>query len=172
MARSAAPCTTAPAAACTCTASAGAPETRTDTPALPFCNLRLKSPKPIDSAYPTELRSIGDHLRKRRLDLGLLQKEVALQIGVDEATIFNWEAGAASPGLRALPEVIRFLGYDPRQGPEAGDLGRLIRHLRQRQGLSMDALAEMLSVDPSTVRGWEQRGHRHLCDQQIRPAWS
>ncbi len=137
-----------------------AQEIRTDTPALPFCNLKLKSPKPIDRAYPTELRSIGDHLRKRRLELGLRQREVALRIGVDKTTVFNWEAGTASPSLHALPAVIRFLGYDPRLTPEATGLGRLIRHHRQRQGLSRDALADMLGVDPSTVQGWERRGHR------------
>ncbi len=89
------------------------------TPALPFCDLRLKSPKPLDRAYPTEFRSIGDHVRKRRLDLGLLQREVALQIGVDKTTVFNWEAGTAAPNIRAIPGVVRFLGYDPRQSPEA-----------------------------------------------------
>jgi transcriptional regulator with XRE-family HTH domain len=83
-----------------------------------------------------------------------------LRIGVDGTTVFNWEAGTASPGLRALPAVIRFLGHDPRLTPGATDLGRLVRHFRQRQGLSMDGLAEMLSVDPATVRGWERRGHR------------
>ena len=36
----------------------------------------LKSPKP--GLYPRELKSLGDHLRKHRLDLGLSQKEVAL----------------------------------------------------------------------------------------------
>ena len=83
-----------------------------------------------------------------------------MRIGVDETTVRNWEVGTATPNLRALPGVIEFLGYDPRQIPEAADLGRLVRHLRQRQGLSMDALADLLGVDSSTVRGWERQGHR------------
>lgn len=66
---------------------------------------------------------------------------------VDKTTAFNWKAGTAFPSLRALPAVIRFLGYDPRQSPEAGDPGRLVRHFRQRQGLSMPALPDMLGVD-------------------------
>jgi DNA-binding XRE family transcriptional regulator len=61
---------------------------------LPYCNLKLRSPKPFDKAYPMELRSIGDHLRKRRLDLGLHQREVAVRIGVDKTTVYKWEAGA------------------------------------------------------------------------------
>ncbi len=149
-ARSAALCITAPAGACTYMVFGDARGSRTGTPALPFCDLKLRSPRPLDRAYPTELRAIGDHVRKCRLDLGLLQREVALRIGVDETTVFNWEAETASPGLRALPEVIRFLSYDP----------RLVRHLRQKQGLSMDALADLLDVGTSTVRGWECRGRR------------
>ena len=89
------------------------------TPALPFCDLVLRTPKPLGREYPTKLRSIGDHLRKRRLDLGLLQREAALRIGVDKTTVFNWEAGTASPNLRAIPGLVRFLGYDPRQSPVA-----------------------------------------------------
>jgi len=36
-----------------------------------------------------ELKTIGGHIRKRRLDLGLLQKEVALRISVDKSTVMN-----------------------------------------------------------------------------------
>ena len=82
---------------------------------MPFCHLKLRSPKLIAREYPTELRSIGDHVRKRCLDLGLLQREVALLVGVDKTTVFNWETGRAAPNLRA----IRFLGYDPTDGPLA-----------------------------------------------------
>jgi transcriptional regulator with XRE-family HTH domain len=80
---------------------------------LPFCGLRLTAEKPLPKAYPRELKTIGDHIRKRRLDLGLLQKEVAEQIGVDKTTIMNWERGRNSPGLQNLPGTIKCLGYVP-----------------------------------------------------------
>jgi DNA-binding transcriptional regulator YiaG len=83
-----------------------------------------------------------------------------LRIGVDKTTVFNWESGAASASLRALPGVIEFLGYDPGPSPEATDPGRLVGPLHQRHGLSIGALADRLGVDPSTVRGWDQRGHK------------
>src|SRR5438093_11371159 len=38
-------------------------------PALPFCRLRLKA-KRTDPRYPRELRTLGDHIRKRRIELG------------------------------------------------------------------------------------------------------
>ncbi len=56
---------------------------------------------------------MGGHIRKRRLDLGLLQREVAQQLGVDKSTILNWERGHTSPALRLLPRIIGLLSYSP-----------------------------------------------------------
>ncbi len=82
------------------------------TTALPFCGLTLTALKPPDPAYPTELATVGNHIRKGRLDLGLLQREVAAEIGVDASSVYNWENGRTEPQLRHLPAIIRFLGYD------------------------------------------------------------
>jgi DNA-binding XRE family transcriptional regulator len=59
----------------------------------PKYSLHVSRPVKLPPGYPVELRSIGDHIRKRRLDLGLLQIEVAAQIGVTENTVLNWEHG-------------------------------------------------------------------------------
>ena len=55
----------------------------------PKYSLHVSRPVKLPHGYPVELRSIGDHIRKRRLDLGLLQIEVAVQIGVTESTVWN-----------------------------------------------------------------------------------
>jgi transcriptional regulator with XRE-family HTH domain len=60
------------------------------------------------------LRTIGDHLRKRRLGLGLLQREFAERLGVTESTVTNWELNRTTPALRFLPAIIALLGFDPR----------------------------------------------------------
>lgn len=56
--------------------------------------------------------TLGDLLRRRRLDLGLYQKEVAIQIGVTPSTIWNWEHGWTI-GKRYIPRIVTFLGYRP-----------------------------------------------------------
>lgn len=61
------------------------------TVALPFCKIELKAPKPPPAGYPKILKTLGDHIRKKRLDLGLLQKDVAKIIGTTESTIWNRE---------------------------------------------------------------------------------
>jgi DNA-binding transcriptional regulator YiaG len=83
-------------------------------PALPFCHVTLRAQKTRDPAYPRELKTLGDHLRKRRLDFGLLQREVAKSLGVRVKTLRNWERGKTAPQRRFLPRSFGFLGADPK----------------------------------------------------------
>jgi DNA-binding XRE family transcriptional regulator len=78
-------------------------------PALPFCHVMLKGSKPKPAAYPVVLNTYGDRLRKKRMDLGLLQKEIAVEIGVSEATIYNWENNRVRPAKQLIPRLIKFL---------------------------------------------------------------
>lgn len=48
---------------------------------MPFCQVTLRGEKPL------------------ALDLGLLQREVAEQLGVHETTINNWERNRTRPHL-------------------------------------------------------------------------
>jgi transcriptional regulator with XRE-family HTH domain len=57
---------------------------------------------------------LGEHIKRRRLDLGLFQTEVANQIGANPSTIANWEKGNTEPAARFIPAIIGLLGYDPR----------------------------------------------------------
>ncbi len=61
--------------------------------------------------YPKQIKHLGDQLRAKRLDLGLLQKEVAEIIGVTALTVVNWELGHTEPAGRHRPGLSRFLGH-------------------------------------------------------------
>jgi transcriptional regulator with XRE-family HTH domain len=120
---------------------------------LPFCHLRLRARKPVTKGYPRELKTIGDHIRKRRLDLGLQQTQVALLICVDKTTVMNWERGHRTPAIRHIPAIIRFLGYVPFS---VGDsLPDRLKAYRRIRGLSRKSLARMLGVDEGTLWRWE-----------------
>ena len=121
--------------------------------ALPFCHSTRIVEKPKDSAYPLELRTIGDHVRARRLDLGLFQKDVAKRIGVSTDTITNWEKRRSNPTLRVWPIVIGFLGYDPR--PTGRTVGEKLRLHREGLGISCVDAAGIMGIDPSTLAKWE-----------------
>ncbi len=104
--------------------------------------------------YPEEPKTLGEHLKKRRIDLGLRQKDVAALIGANQRTYEAWEQEKYEPEFRYWPEIIRFLGYDP--SPEPTTLGERIRTTRRRDGLSQRALAERLGIDYTTVQAWEE----------------
>jgi len=102
---------------------------------------------------------LGDHLRKRRLDLALFQKDVARRIGGNETSVWNWEKNRSSPTLRFIPRIIAFLGYTP-DDTKPGGLGQRIVAFRRLRGLTQRELARRLGVDPTTLAGWEQGKHR------------
>jgi transcriptional regulator with XRE-family HTH domain len=131
------------------------------TPALPFCHSTLTASRPHSPTYPRELRTLGDHLRKKRLDLGMLQKEVAKTLGVDKDSVYYWETNRYEPSLRSIPKIVQFLGYVPYDTSSMA-LGERIVTLRRCLGLSREDLAERLGVDESTLRDWERGKRRPL----------
>jgi transcriptional regulator with XRE-family HTH domain len=100
---------------------------------------------------------LGDHFRRRRLDLGLLQRIVAERLGVREETITNWELGRQRPRVRHHAEILRLLGYDP--DPAGDGLPDRLRAVRRRLGLTQTELAVRLGQDEAHVCRWE-RGQR------------
>lgn len=98
-------------------------------------------PRPIitPKGYPLEPRTLGDHIRKKRLDLGLQQQEVATQIGVTKSTVWNWEHGT-KPELIHIPAVLAFLGYVPWECP--GDPVGSLAYFKKVKGLSFERLGK------------------------------
>ena len=115
--------------------------------------MELKAERPKSSLYPNELVTYGDHIRARRLDAGLSQRQAAEAIGVDETSVFNWETNRVKPAVRLIPGIIRFLGYCPYVLglPLSGRL----RAWRQGLGLSQEMLAKAVGVDEGAWRRWE-----------------
>ena len=87
------------------------------------------------------------------MDLGLLQREVAAEIGVHVQTLALWEQRRSSPTIRQWPGIIRFLGYNPVGEPET--FAELLHAARRRLGYSHRRLGETLRLDPSAIYKWE-----------------
>jgi len=126
--------------------------------ALPFCHFERLAARPKPSQYPKQINTLGDHIRTRRLNLSLLQKQVAGQIGVHEMTITGWECNATIPEVRYMPAINQFLDYDPL--PLAHSLPERLVAVRRRLGLSQRKMALELGVDPATLMGWEAGRHQ------------
>ena len=68
--------------------------------------------------------------------------------------MYLWEANRTSPTLPFLPKIIEFLGYcpfDPGWTP-----GERQIWIRRYLGLSQEAMARRLKVDPGTLAKWER----------------
>ena len=122
-------------------------------PFLPFGPLSLKASKIKD--FKEHPETLGEHLKKRRLELGLLQREVAKELRIPVASYFNWEKGYTEPMIRFLPKLIDWLGYDPYPLPT--NSSEWLVAVRRNLGLTRKGLGRLIGADESTVQRWEER---------------
>ncbi len=110
-------------------------------------------------------------MRKKRLEMGLMQKEVAEQLGVNTWTILNWEKGHTAPSIESIPVIVQFLGYDP--FPQPTTLSQHLLAKRREMGWTIKEAARVLVVEPTTWRNWEcgqmilYRKHRALIARML-----
>ncbi|WP_407919120.1 helix-turn-helix domain-containing protein [Desulforhopalus singaporensis] len=113
---------------------------------------------PKNTKYPQNINSLGDHIRKRRLDLELEQKEVAKIIDVTESCIWNWENNRYEPRISHYPAIMNFLGYCPYV--RVRTWGDRIRLHRTHMGISCKKFAKIISVDSASILRWENRANK------------
>lgn len=123
---------------------------------LPFCEIPVSSPRPKIIRIPFEPKTIGEHIRKKRLERELLQSDVAKLIGVSTDCITYWENNRSYPQIQFMPAIIKFLGFFP-LAIDDSSLGGQILTFRNENGLSHKKLGNILGVDASTVSDWEKR---------------
>ena len=64
----------------------------------------------LNPAYPKNPKTLGEHIRKARMDRGLMIRELAALVGVSPDTIINWELRGVKPmgqRLGKIKEVVR-----------------------------------------------------------------
>jgi len=115
--------------------------------------------KPDSRDYPDVLRTWGDHIKTRRLDLKLTKRALSLKFNVSDITIYLWEKNKVKPSLAQIPKIIEFLGRNPFE-EEPENLGDRIREYRRIHGLTQKQLAAQLGVDQTTLAGWERKEHQ------------
>jgi transcriptional regulator with XRE-family HTH domain len=148
---------------------------------LPFCDRTVsvarKDVAPVwTRSFPVskQPKTIGEHLRKRRFDLGIRQSEAAQRLGVSKRTLSLWECDQVYPAWLQQPALINYLGNDPFVNPELGrpkgnetpfvavlgptdslTLGQRIRKQRMESRQTLTECAKELNVSVKTMRDWE-----------------
>jgi DNA-binding transcriptional regulator YiaG len=123
--------------------------------AFPFSRYQGKTQKPHPQGYPADPKTIGEHIRKRRMDVGLYQTDVARLLKVTEDCVCYWENGRSHPHLKYYPAIIAFLGYYPFDH-ETETFGGKIRRYKYEHGLNNKRVAKLLGADEGTVANWER----------------
>jgi transcriptional regulator with XRE-family HTH domain len=117
---------------------------------VPFCHqtpLTLKALRAKD--YSESPRALGEHLKKRRRQLGLLQREAAERMGVSAETISDWEMDKTEPVASQFRPVVAFLGYDPMPGPST--LAERLQAKRRALGVTFSQVARYFGWDAGTL---------------------
>jgi DNA-binding XRE family transcriptional regulator len=73
--------------------------------------------------------------------LKLTQRQIAEQIGVDEATIYHWEGQRTVPKLPSTQRIIAFLGYVLFEIPDS--IPEKIKNCRKVLGLTQEKMFEV-----------------------------
>jgi DNA-binding XRE family transcriptional regulator len=123
---------------------------------VPFCRdvlPRLKSLRKKN--YSEQPQTLGEHIKKRRRELGLLQREAAERMGVSAETVANWESGKTKPVATQLQPVVGFLGYDSMPKPET--LADRLEAKRRALSVTLDQVAKLLRVGPRNPGPVSQR---------------
>ncbi len=96
-----------------------------------------------------------------RLDLGLLQRDVAARLDVDVTFVMGWELGSHEPLTRHIPRIIEFLGYVPEELFPCNTTGQGIKRYRLLQGMTRKQLAKKLGMDEATLHRLEAGAGEH-----------
>ena len=120
---------------------------------LPFRKV-LKRPR--NPLMPLQLSTLGDHIRKVRLEKGLLQRDVAELLNVCEDSVTHWENGFAQPRVQHYPLIFSFLGYYPFPHETESIAGKL-QQWRFSIGLTQVECGTYLKADIRNVRDWERK---------------
>ncbi len=127
---------------------------RTDIPALTRCHFNIRAFRPGNKIftpipYPFQPKTISDFLRKRRIDLGLWQRDVAAILDVNVASIRNWEGNWRKPHVEELPGLIWFIGFCPYD--VTLPMHKRIVLWRSYNGLTQKEMAKRMGIDPTTL---------------------
>jgi DNA-binding XRE family transcriptional regulator len=126
---------------------------------LPFCYFtlrvrvtRLKALMLKRKGMVESPKTLGEHLRNRRLVLGLTQEDVALQLSTMREVYERWERDFRMPVITEWPGILQFLGYYPFCSKAPSDL---VLKARRCLGAEQTVLAIKVGVIHQKLRCWE-----------------
>lgn len=94
--------------------------------------------------------TIGDYLRKTRLERKLSQPKVAKIIGVTASIVTYWELNQRIPTVKKMPKIVSFIGYFPFEWKNES-LKTQINYAKMMAGHSVEDMAQEIGCHPCTI---------------------
>lgn len=60
-----------------------------------------------------EAQTLAEHIRRKRVSLGMSQHGLAVELDVDAFTLSAWERGESKPRCWNRRKILDWLGFDP-----------------------------------------------------------
>ncbi len=99
---------------------------RVESPTTPSCALLGICDRTVEVSFPNfslhqrlkravadEPKTLGEHLRRVRIDRKMTNVQVAHSLRVAYQTVEKWEHNRKIIGPKSRPKVVAFIGYDP-----------------------------------------------------------
>jgi ribosome-binding protein aMBF1 (putative translation factor) len=93
---------------------------------LAFCHRQIKTSRahiPIErnirKSFPVTLTTLGDHIKAKRVEKDLTQRELAQMMDIGRALLQRWERDRKLPDQEDWQKLVEILGVDARLRPSA-----------------------------------------------------
>ena len=120
----------------------------------PIWNIQLNIQKPIEGYPKPEDLSLGAELKRRRLELGITQKQAALRLGILPANYARFERNVHIPHIKKRKEINKFLGFNY-WDDGSNSLGNRLLQYRLQNQLSAKELGKVIGVSRNTIKRLE-----------------
>src|SRR5665213_923194 len=88
---------------------------------LSLCPFQISHPRHLfpphwksNQRVPAQPTTLGEQIKKHRLELHWLQTDVAAKMGISSTSVSNWERGITSPSRRMTKRIREFLDHIPK----------------------------------------------------------
>lgn len=111
------------------------------------------------------MNSMGEVIAARRKELGMTQKELAVQMNVTDKAVSKWERGLACPDVASIPRLAEVLGItinDLMNARPVGANGRneaqkiidlILKIIPMAMGTAVTVLSVMQKLDVNSAAG-------------------
>lgn len=113
---------------------------------IPICSFVLVAKITKKEVVVRKIESLSDHLRNKRLAMGIDQTQLAKLFNISNPIISNWEANKKQPSSYYFDSIVSFLGYIPQITMGFDRYGIYTQLYRKEHKLSQKMFAKIVKI--------------------------